>query len=166
MPPRLIPPALGLVGLGLAALSAVVLRTSVGPPADERPGLRGVLRLAGLAVGAFALGILGAAAVAHIDAVTIPLAGNPVLADAASVSHGAALWSAHCAGCHEEPPDVTGRSDRDALAAMTSGHDGMPAFAYRLTIEQRGDILNWLRQASGGGVPVGRDGGAPDSPDG
>ena len=127
--------------------------------ADERlgqafvghAGTTNLLAAAGLALVVWGTIGVSAAVLAHLDAVTLPIYGNPVPADAGSLARGATIWEFRCAACHAAPPDVRERDDRDVLAVLTNGFaaDGdrpaMPGFAYTLDLTARGDVLNYLR---------------------
>jgi mono/diheme cytochrome c family protein len=114
---------------------------------------------AAIAAAAWAAAVLVLATAAHIEATAIPLYGNPVAADAASVGRGRDLWTRECTECHERPGDVdlTDLSDRDVIAVITQGaratkpgEKDMPGYAYRLDMTARGDLANYLRAAVNG----------------
>jgi mono/diheme cytochrome c family protein len=120
---------------------------------DGRHGARWLATGGGLLVLVLASGALLLATSGHIEATTIPLAGNPVPASIDSSARGAALWTQECAACHSTlaDVDVTERTDRELLAVITAGlpamagRPGMPGYGYRLDLAERGDLVNYLR---------------------
>ncbi len=102
-------------------------------------------RAAGGAITAVALGYLWWGGIRHLDAVSLPLWGNPTAPSVASQLRGARLWNAECAVCHDSAGSMTLGEDRAMLELLTNGRPGHPAFAYRLDLSQRGDVLNYLR---------------------
>lgn len=132
------------VALGVLWLAARQFRRNARVPAQ------GLLAEGSLGL-LFAGGLLYGALLTHLNAVTLPIAGNPVAMSAASTERGAAVWAAECAACHGPADRATyGRWTPEALlSAMTFGKTtdggGMPAFKYRLDVFERGDVVNYLR---------------------
>ncbi|GAB4255292.1 MAG: hypothetical protein Kow00122_13530 [Thermoleophilia bacterium] len=108
----------------------------------------------------------------------IPSAGvpaNPVTPSAASVARGEALFAVFCAPCHGQPvgepatPGPVGqlfapppphleqpiavRRDGELWLTVTQGFGRMPALASRMSVEDRWDLVNYLRSLVGG-VPI------------
>lgn len=93
---------------------------------------------------------------------------NPVPADEVSLQRGKMLYDIHCALCHGEqgqgdgpvaayltkiPPadltaeEVVGQSDGALFLIITNGVPGaMPALRENLTVRERWDVVNYLRQ--------------------
>jgi mono/diheme cytochrome c family protein len=103
-------------------------------------------------------------------AVVIPNMGapeNPTVADEASVTRGAELYTLHCQMCHGTAADGNGtvapflikykpanltsdvvqsKSDGSMFLTISNGLDGrMPALNENLTISERWDVVNFLR---------------------
>lgn len=155
--PRATPPA--TAALALPVLAAAVAVAILGWLGGRRFRLGadhgGLVRLAAGAVALAQLVVLWGALIAHVDAVALPLDGNPVPASAASLERGAAIWAVDCASCHPSAADVAlsvrDADDRTLLELLTSGQGDMPGFAYALDITARGDVLNFLRRGTVGG---------------
>lgn len=141
--------ALALLGLAAWADS----RRASEAAAGSRQGARWLAAGSGLLVLALASGALVLATSGHIEATTIPLAGNPVPVSPESVARGAALWAQECAACHGNAADVAiaELTDRELLAVITQGAPAtselaaMPGYAYALDLVARGDLVNYLR---------------------
>ncbi len=93
---------------------------------------------------------------------------NPVPADAASLARGAELFNINCTACHgisgkgdgpvaaflrnKKPIDLTGPiglslSDGAIFMTITNGTPGgMPALNENLTVRERWDVVNYVRQ--------------------
>src|SRR5271165_6683707 len=72
---------------------------------------------------------------------------NPVLADAASIKRGKAVYVSQCYGCHGDS-DLTNlrpQSDGELFRKITEGRNQMPSFATTLSERQRWDVVNYLR---------------------
>ncbi len=142
----------GLVSLAAAAALAALWLRGHGHQAPA-----GVLWLSGgasLVAAVWAATVLFLATAAHIEAMAVPLGGNPTKNTPESVARGEVLWQAQCAACHDLPSDVGSAdlSDQEVLAVITHGakatepgQDDMPGFAYELDVLERGDLLNYLR---------------------
>lgn len=156
--PELYPRALvgsQLVVLGLvAALATMALR-----------GRRVLLLALGLVLGAAGAGLVGPTLA--IDAYPTTYRRPAVTYHAGSVAEGARLYHQHCAACHGPTGAGDGPAGRGLPrppANLRSGHTGqhtagdlfwwithgipaagMPAFADRLSEEQRWDIINFVR---------------------
>lgn len=155
----------------LVAVPALVAATGVAGIAwlgGDRFGLGadrgGLVRAAACAVVLAQLSALWGALVTHVDAMALPLEGNPVPASERSVARGAAIWAAECAACHASAADVArdaaGNGDVELLELLTRGRGEMPGFAYRLDLGARGDVLNFLRAAPAE-QPLGGDAPSP-----
>ena len=113
-------------------------------------------------------GGLYAALLRHLNAITLPITGTPVVTSAASIARGAARWADHCAACHG-PDDAAAYARLDAahlLEVMTygtpdgpDGVPGMPALMYRLDVFARGDVVNYVRSSDPAGGTGEADGG-------
>ena len=140
----------------------------------SRPGRRLAATLAGF---------LGVACVAHAvdpvawatppDAATTP---NPQVADAPSLARGREIYSAECLPCHGDrgrgdgpdgyvldpsPSDLTSlhvarQRDGTLFFRISEGHEGMPPFAPRLSVEQRWHVVNYVRSLASEPRPGGR----------
>jgi len=103
-------------------------------------------------------------------AISIPGMGvpeNPTVADEASITRGAELYSIHCSQCHGataegngavaaflikyKPANLTtdvvqSKSDGSFFLTISNGLDGkMPALNENLTVSERWDVVNFLR---------------------
>ncbi|MBI2156000.1 MAG: CopD family protein [Candidatus Rokubacteria bacterium] len=159
-------PALGtraLVGGQVAVLGAVAAAAACVIRAWRLPLLAGALVVLG-AGAALALPPLA------IDAYPTTYLRPAVPYQAASVASGAALYGAHCAGCHGRGGAGDGpdgwrlpRPPADLRAPHTAQHTagdlfwwishgiprgGMPAFGARLGEEERWDLVNFVRALS------------------
>ncbi len=96
---------------------------------------------------------------------------NPVPADEVSLQRGKVLYDIHCALCHGEsgkgdgpiasyltkfPPadltteEVSAQADGALFLIITNGIPGaMPALRENLTVRERWDVVNYLRQLEG-----------------
>jgi len=92
---------------------------------------------------------------------------NPTLADEASITRGAELFSIHCSQCHGatgegngpvapflvnfKPANLTSdvvqsKSDGSMFLTISEGLDGrMPALNENLTVSERWDVVNFIR---------------------
>lgn len=90
---------------------------------------------------------------------------NPVAADDNSLQRGAILYSIHCQLCHGEgghgdgplsdrfdrtPQNLVGAQtaaefDGSVYLAIVSGFGDMPALAENLTVQERWDVINYMR---------------------
>ena len=74
---------------------------------------------------------------------------NSVLADAASIKRGKAVYVNQCAGCHgDSGSDLTNlrpQTDGELFWKITEGRNQMPSFATALSERQRWDVVNYLR---------------------
>jgi mono/diheme cytochrome c family protein len=93
---------------------------------------------------------------------------NPVLADTTSIARGQELFNIHCTACHgtegrgngpvaaflqnKKPIDLTGPiaqflSDGAIFMTISNGTPGgMPALNENLTVRERWDVVNYVRQ--------------------
>lgn len=100
---------------------------------------------------------------------------NPVTPSAASVARGEALFAVFCAPCHGQPvgepatpgpvgrlfapppphlaQPIAARRDGELWLTVTQGFGRMPALASRMSVEDRWDLVNYLRSLVGG-VPI------------
>jgi mono/diheme cytochrome c family protein len=141
------PPAIAVRAMVELLLGAALAALALG---DRRVGRGRFALLAGAWAGVvLAAGVVdgGWAVTSHLEATSVPVYGNPVAASAESIARGSALWSTECASCHEGGLDVSAMEDREALEVITHGTEGMPGYAYRLDLDARGDVLNYLRAA-------------------
>lgn len=140
------PPWLAVRGFFVLGLGLLVTFVSV---RDARSAIgAGALwleRAGGAVVVVVGVAMVFVAWLQHVEATTIPLAGNTVRADAASLERGAALWARHCASCHEERPAIDGLTDREIMERLVRGGDEMHGFAYDLDHRARGDVINYVR---------------------
>lgn len=154
----LTPPQQALVALPrlAAALGLVWLaRRQLAAGATSAAASVGAASAVALAV---AGGGLYGALLGHLNAVTLPITGTPVVMSAASVARGAAVWSDACAACHDAADAAAyGRLDAERLlAVMTHGTPrqgdtaAMPSLKYRLDVFARGDVVNYLQAGAGG----------------
>ncbi|GIW72422.1 MAG: hypothetical protein KatS3mg102_1964 [Planctomycetota bacterium] len=101
---------------------------------------------------------------------------NPIAATAPSIARGAALFRAHCAGCHGPVPaaarapaatgplrpldlgrpEVQAQADGELFWKIGEGSPPMPSFERTLSAEDRWHLVNYLRALAepGGGSPV------------
>lgn len=94
---------------------------------------------------------------------------NPVPADAASNQRGAILYSIHCALCHGDtgrgdgplagrfartPENLVGEEtaaefDGSVYLAIVNGFGEMPSLSENLTVQERWDVINYIRSFPG-----------------
>ena len=137
------------------------------------PGLpesaRGPLRVAQSAAVTLGVGLVVLAAVGLLDFGERPIGENPVEATAGSVAAGRAVYFRECAVCHGDdgrgdgpaasglsiPPSdfrihIPFHSDRFFFLVMSNGFgSAMPAFADRVSEEDRWNVLNYLQSRYG-----------------
>jgi len=135
--------ALSLPGL---VLGTTVLTWGARQAAAVWPDGGWLPRVVGGSLTFFAAAMLWWAGLRHLQAVSLPLWGNPTATSSASIARGAGLWRQECATCHEDPRAVLAPSDRALLEIITHGQGEMPGLAYRLELRERGDIVNYLRR--------------------
>ena len=137
------------------------------------PGLpesaRGLLRVAQSAAVTLGVGLVVLAAVGLLDFGERPIGENPVEATAGSVAAGRAVYFRECAVCHGDdgrgdglaasglsiPPSdfrihIPFHSDRFFFLVMSNGFgSAMPAFADRVSEDDRWNVLNYLQSRYG-----------------
>lgn len=91
---------------------------------------------------------------------------NPFPPSAQAIATGSQVYQQHCQSCHgakgdgkgEKAPELStapgdftdarkmsGLTDGELFAEVTEGHHPMPAFADKLTIEERWDVVDYVR---------------------
>ncbi len=95
---------------------------------------------------------------------------NPLARSEASVANGKKMWDTYCVVCHgpagkgdgslgdlfPRPPDITGeiyKSKKDGFFfyKITFGSALMPAYGHSISIQERWQIVQYLRQLQGEG---------------
>ena len=150
---RLTPPWHAALALPALMVGVGVLAWGSRHPAAAWPDAGWLARAVGGAVAFFGATMLWWAGIRHLDAVSLPLWGNPTADSPASVARGAALWEAECVTCHEETETLPEAEDRAMLEIITHGQGDMPGFAYHLDLDARGDLVNYLRRLREGVAP-------------
>ena len=150
---RLTPPWHAVLSLPALTIGLGLFGWGARDAARHWPDAGWLARVVGGALAFFGATMFWWAGLRHVDAVTLPLWGNPTAMSPASVARGAALWQAECVACHASPETLSAVDDRALLEIITHGKGGSPAYAYRLDLAARGDLVNYLRRTREGAGP-------------